>query len=131
MKRMDPLLHVAMVVYPEHPASKVVSAFLCLGALNTALPDPLFSAAVRHDRVAAPTDRLTRARPVSHRHYISPLLVGCFGEYTLQPGKRLTELKHLSLYSSLMVRTPFLQNTSPLGVLSCVKLSAIHVRNQG
>ena len=33
-KRMDPLLHVAMVFYPEHPASKVVSAFLCLGALK-------------------------------------------------------------------------------------------------
>ena len=31
-KRMDPLLHVAMVVYPKHPASKVVSTFLCLGA---------------------------------------------------------------------------------------------------
>ena len=30
-KRMDPFLHVAMVVYLEHPASKVVSAFLCLG----------------------------------------------------------------------------------------------------
>ena len=33
-KRMDALLHVAMAVYPEHPASKVVSAFLCLGALK-------------------------------------------------------------------------------------------------
>ena len=33
-KRMDPLLHVAIVFYPEHPASKVVSAFLCLGALK-------------------------------------------------------------------------------------------------
>ena len=33
-KTMVPLLHVAMVVYPEHPASKVISAFLCLGALK-------------------------------------------------------------------------------------------------
>ena len=102
---MDPLL-----VYPEHPASKVVSAFLCLGALKHSTAR---SAALRHDRVAAPTDRLTRARPVSHRHYIGPLLGGYFGYHTLQLEKRLTELKHLSLYSSLMIHTLFLLNTSP------------------
>ena len=54
---MDPPLHVVKVFHPEQPASKVECAFLCLGSLKHSTAHSLLSAAVRHDRVAVPTDR--------------------------------------------------------------------------
>ena len=70
-----PSFYVVIVFHPAQPASKVECAFLCLSLLKHNTARSLLSVAVRHNRVAVPTDRPLALDPSATGTISDP----CFG----------------------------------------------------